>query len=76
MVKFLVENGTDVNARNFLEETALHLAVRWKASVEILLANGADRTLRTIFGRTAVDYCMFRGTGKRSLEVMSLLYGD
>ncbi|MCL1818230.1 MAG: ankyrin repeat domain-containing protein [Spirochaetaceae bacterium] len=76
MIKFLIENGADINAQNFLGETPLHLAVRWKAAVELLLAGGADRTKRTIFGRTAVDYCMFRGTGRKSLEVMSLLYGD
>jgi ankyrin repeat protein len=74
MVKFLIENGADVNARNALGETPLHKAVRYKAAVQTLLESGADRTVRTVFGRTVVDYCMFHGTGRKNLEVMSLLF--
>ncbi|MDR2588112.1 MAG: ankyrin repeat domain-containing protein [Spirochaetales bacterium] len=76
MLQFLIENGADVNAVNFLGETPLHLAVADKRSVEILLKSGADKKRQTLLGRTAADYCMDRGPGRRNLEVMMLLYAE
>ena len=44
MIKLMVEAGSDVNARNHIEETALNIAVRIKSHeiVKFLLQAGAD----------------------------------
>jgi FOG: Ankyrin repeat len=58
MVKLLLDHGAQVNAKNLMGETPLHLAVPYKDSVEILLSRGADKRLKNFAGRTPLDYCM------------------
>ena len=57
MVSLLVDVGVDVDAKTPDEETALHLAVRQRATdcVEVLLAAGASPHLRDFHGRTPFD---------------------
>jgi ankyrin repeat protein len=56
VIKFLLERGVDVNARNEWGETALVIAARdgRDALVEILLNNGADPNIRTKAGYSAL----------------------
>ena len=57
MVKFLLKQGTNINARNKDGGTALHGAafLGRPQSVQILLENGIDIKARTNNGLTAVD---------------------
>ena len=48
----LLDQGSDVNARDNFSNTPLHLAVRHPAMVELLLARGAQIQARNAFGNT------------------------
>jgi ankyrin repeat protein len=50
----LLDQGSDVNVRDNFANTALHLAVRHPAMVELLLARGAQVQARNAFGNTAL----------------------
>ena len=54
-MQVLLANGADVNAQNKVGDTVLHVAVDLELSgVErLLLAAGADETIRNSFGQTA-----------------------
>jgi len=58
LVRHLVENGADVNARNSNKQTALHLAamIQNSALVEYLLSHGACEDVIDIYGQRPVDY--------------------
>jgi len=60
LVKLLIANGADVNAKNKFDETPLHIASTRRSAypreeediIEMLLANGADINAKTKAGRT------------------------
>ena len=58
VVKFLVEHGCDVNARDAQQWTPLHYAAKVNSAdcVRILLNGGADASLKTKGGCTAADW--------------------
>lgn len=57
LVKFLVENGADLNYQSSYGNTALILASMWGHSevVRFLLSKGADTSLKNKDGNTALD---------------------
>lgn len=68
IVKTLVEAGADVNATNFLGETALMKAVNYDSAdvVEYLLSKGANPNLQDNQGKTASDLAMDYGSQQTS----------
>ena len=52
IARLLLDQGSDVNARDNFSNTPLHLAVRHPAMVELLLARGAQVGARNAFGNT------------------------
>ncbi|WP_299765017.1 ankyrin repeat domain-containing protein [uncultured Dokdonia sp.] len=70
LIAFLLEKGADINATNGVGETATHLAAqRGTAFTEViktLIGNNADLTLKTLKGKTPLDYASDR-------EIKSLL---
>lgn len=58
MIRLLVNNGADINAKNTTGETALHEAVTWglKGLVQTLVELGADTTVTDNEGKTPLDY--------------------
>ncbi len=78
VLTFLLEHGADVNVRSVNEMypargpaiprgiTPLMLAAldHHSSYVDILLASGADRSLRDSLGRTALDYAVLSGDGE------------
>ena len=62
-IEFLLQHGADVNCRNSQGSAPLHhirgfacLDERAEAMIKVLLAAGADRTLRDNKGKTLADY--------------------
>ena len=57
MVKFLLQQGTDINARNEDGGMDLHGAsfLEWAKSVQLLIENGVDIKARASNGITAGD---------------------
>lgn len=63
-VKFWIEKGINVNANiNPYDVTPLHTAINEKniEMVDVLMANGADITLRNRFGQTALELARSKG---------------
>ncbi|MFT5889970.1 MAG: ankyrin repeat protein, partial [Dokdonia sp.] len=60
IIRFLIEKGADVNITNGYGETATHLSARRGAGfmeiTKLLLANNADLTIKTLKGKTPLDY--------------------
>ena len=60
LISFLLDKGADINATNGSGETAIHLALQRGPSfievVKILMSNEADLTVKTIKGKTPLDY--------------------
>lgn len=60
IIRFLLEKGADINATNGYGETAMHLAAqRGESFIEVtkvLLTNNADLKLKTLKGKTPLDY--------------------
>lgn len=56
-VKFLLESSVNPNIQDEHKYTPLHLAIKWSNSevVKILLAHGADPTMKNSKGQTALD---------------------
>jgi ankyrin repeat protein len=52
VARLLLDQGSDVNARDNFSNTPLHLAVRFPQMVELLLARGAQVGARNAFGNT------------------------
>lgn len=56
ITKLLIDNGADVNAKNDLDETPLHLAIKNSFDkTKILIDNGANINIRNEKGKTALD---------------------
>ena len=55
IIELLITNGMDVNAKNEVAETPLHLATT-KEVAELLIANGADVNATTNRGTTPLDW--------------------
>ena len=60
LVKFLIENGADLDARSYNNFTPLHVCTT-AASAGLLVKSGADTTLIDSWGKTALQYAMLRG---------------
>ena len=58
MVKLLVENGADINAKNHYSKTALMIASEYNdiETVKYLVENGADVNAKNEDGKTAIDF--------------------
>ncbi len=58
VIRVLLKNGADINARDKAQQTPLHWAVQEgnKDTVEFLLQNGADRSIYDSEGKTPLDY--------------------
>jgi ankyrin repeat protein len=72
LIKFLVNFGIDLNAKNFCGETALLVACRSNSSfaiIKYLVENGADLYSQTIAGPALIHYA-----AKASTDVMVLEY--
>ena len=61
--KYLIENGANVNAKNFDGHSALHWAAYTgrTETLELLLTHKADIESRTVDGRTPFHIAAFRG---------------
>ncbi|VDO86478.1 unnamed protein product [Heligmosomoides polygyrus] len=59
VINFLISNGVDVNVVDPEGNTPLHFAAYCcrQAAAEILIAKGADRSVRNSDGQTAADAC-------------------
>jgi hypothetical protein len=70
-IKFALDRGADVNARDALQRTPLMRACfhqRGKA-MDFLIANGADITAHDVDGRTAKDMANIARSYKRDISV-------
>jgi cytohesin len=58
VIRLLLASGADVNARDQRQQTPLHWAAHEgnKDAAELLVQNGADRSLRDCDGKAPVDY--------------------
>ena len=67
VVKFLLEKGADINAKDTCGKTALHYAINKKSTIDLitlLLEKGADPKIEDESGRTALDYAKLYSTKK------------
>ena len=57
VVKILVEHGAKVDAVDKIQRTPLHRAARFgrEKVIELVLKNGADKTLKDMKGQTPLD---------------------
>ncbi len=67
IARLLLDQGSDVNARDNFANTALHLAVRYPEMVELLLARGAQVGARNAFGNTALHLAV---SDRRVVELL------
>jgi ankyrin repeat protein len=63
----LLDQGSEVNARDNFSNTPLHLAVRHPAMVELLLARGARVEARNAFGNTPLHLAV---GDRRAVELL------
>jgi ankyrin repeat protein len=75
VVKLLLEMGAQgsINAQNVVGNTALHYACEnnLKNIAQLLVANGADLTIKNLVGKTPIDVCtdpMLKSIFKRHVE--------
>jgi len=70
MVQILLENGADVDMKNFKGQTALHLAAK-KGNLEVvkvLLSYGADPEAKDNYSKRPIDYSL--ENNKKSLLIL------
>jgi len=68
IVKLLIAEGADVNAKDKYGMTPLHLA-ETKEAAELLIANGADVNARTGDGQTPLLFAVMSGS-KETVEIL------
>jgi ankyrin repeat protein len=73
MVRFLLESGAAVNAKNALGNTPLHLSVADKRVVEVLLGAGAQVNARNGLDKTPLHYAIRQGTSTYNLSIVETL---
>ncbi len=71
IARLLLDQGSDVNARDNFSNTPLHLAVRFPEMVELLLARGAQVGARNAFGNTPLHLAV----GERRVVELLLAAG-
>lgn len=67
VIKYLLGNGADVNIKNWVGQTALTMACKYKCNFEAmsrLLDYGSDITIKDCFGKTPVYYMLFLSNHK------------
>jgi uncharacterized protein len=74
IVQDLINAGADVNARNSLSETPLHVASEKNdiCIVKLLVEAGADVAARALFDETALDYARNEGATTAEAELARL----
>ena len=72
MVKILLQRGAKPNVIDSSHETALHWAAAMDQveSIRLLLAAGADTTMRNVLGKTALDVAIYEGRAG-AIEILS-----
>ena len=74
IVKFLIENGANLNSMDMDRNTSLHLAtITSKFNIEVikvLLDHGADFKLNDNSGRSVLDLCKENQNGKVVIELI------
>lgn len=61
LLQEVIQRGANINARNYVGSTALHMAVSGNASVDILrtlMENGATVAVKNNFGLSPVKVCI------------------
>jgi len=76
--KFLISKGLNVNAKNCLEQTPLHIAAELgkKELAFLLIKAGADVNAQDKYGKTPLYYCVVNLTpedGKAKIEIAKYL---
>jgi ankyrin repeat protein len=71
IARLLLDQGSDVGARDNFSNTPLHLAVRFPEMVELLLARGAQVGARNAFGNTPLHLAV----GERRVVELLLAAG-
>lgn len=71
IARLLLDQGSDVNARDNFSNTPLHLAVRFPEMVQLLLARGAQAGARNAFGNTPLHLAV----GERRVVELLLAAG-
>jgi ankyrin repeat protein/mono/diheme cytochrome c family protein len=69
-LKWLVESGADVNAKNRRGSTPLHWAIHDEAKVRLLLARGAGVNTKQAEGRTPLYLAAMLGNGHSILRLL------
>lgn len=74
IAEVLLSNGALVNAVDLLGETPLHKAVKSKNTplVQILLARGADQSVKNNEGKTAIELCKWHSLKQRRIRKLLL----
>lgn len=77
MLRYLVEQGVDINAQNSARQTALHFAIwiRQPFRLRLLMEHGADPTIPDENGNSVLDDLRFRPKTAISEEWRDQLYG-
>jgi ankyrin repeat protein len=74
VVELVLRAGAEVNERNDMKETALHLAAESEdrlVALEALLDAGADTTARALFGDTPLDVAVRQGSNACTAALMA-----
>jgi ankyrin repeat protein len=71
IVRFLIENGADINGLSTDGETALHTAAKFDVQfVRLLLELGASHDIKDTNGKTPLDWAKELGQ-QESVEILS-----
>ena len=74
LIKFFLDNDVNINAKNSLDQNALHIAMQERSpseeTIKLLIEKGCDLNVKDIKGNTPMHYF------KESLEKMKSLFND